>query len=94
MSFHLYIYLIFLLVELYNKILKKSGVIHLKTDNQFLHAYTLGILDGQSHSIEYSSNEGVDWEVVFTDDFDDIPIVYWAETTSRTYDWTVPDSTV
>ena len=30
----------------YNKILKKSGVIHLKTDNQFLHAYTLGILDG------------------------------------------------
>ena len=41
----------------YNKILKKSGVIHLKTDNQFLHAYTLGILDGQSHSIEYSSND-------------------------------------
>ena len=32
-------------------------VIHLKTDNQFLHAYTLGILDGQSHSIEYSSND-------------------------------------
>ena len=41
----------------YNKILKKSGVVHLKTDNQFLHAYTLGILDGQLHSIEYSSND-------------------------------------
>jgi len=41
----------------YNKILKKSGVVHLKTDNQFLHAYTMGILDGQSHSIEYSSND-------------------------------------
>lgn len=30
----------------YKKILKKNGVIHLKTDSEFLHGYTLGLLQG------------------------------------------------
>jgi len=32
-------------LELYKKILNKNGVIHLKTDSEFLHGYTLGLLE-------------------------------------------------
>ncbi|WP_234111437.1 MULTISPECIES: tRNA (guanosine(46)-N7)-methyltransferase TrmB [Chryseobacterium] len=35
----------------YKKILKKDGVIHLKTDSEFLHGYTLGLLQGAGHEI-------------------------------------------
>ncbi len=30
----------------YRKILKKDGIVHLKTDSEFLHGYTLGLLQG------------------------------------------------
>jgi len=30
----------------YNHILRKGGVVHLKTDSSFLHGYTLGVLQG------------------------------------------------
>lgn len=33
----------------YKKILKKEGIIHLKTDSEFLHGYTLGMLQGAGH---------------------------------------------
>lgn len=33
----------------YKKIVKKEGVIHLKTDSEFLHGYTLGYLQGAGH---------------------------------------------
>lgn len=38
-------------LERYKKILKKDGIIHLKTDSEFLHGYTLGLLQGQGHEI-------------------------------------------
>jgi len=36
----------------YNKILKKDGLIHLKTDSQFLHGFTLGVISGKGHILE------------------------------------------
>lgn len=38
-------------LERYKKIIKKEGVIHLKTDSEFLHGYTLGYLQGAGHEI-------------------------------------------
>lgn len=35
----------------YKKFLKKDGLIHLKTDSEFLHGYTLGLLQGSGHEI-------------------------------------------
>jgi tRNA (guanine-N7-)-methyltransferase len=35
----------------YKKFLKKDGLIHLKTDSEFLHGYTLGLLQGAGHEI-------------------------------------------
>lgn len=35
----------------YKKILKKDGIMHLKTDSEFLHGYTLGLLQGLGHEI-------------------------------------------
>lgn len=35
----------------YRRILKEDGVIHLKTDSEFLHGYTLGLLQGSGHEI-------------------------------------------
>ena len=41
----------------YANILKKDGLIHLKTDSQFLHGYTLGIIEGQNHLLEDAEND-------------------------------------
>lgn len=38
-------------LDKYKKILKKEGVIHLKTDSEFLHGYTIGLLQGANHEI-------------------------------------------
>ena len=38
-------------LERYKKILKPGGIIHLKTDSEFLHGYTLGLLQGAGHEI-------------------------------------------
>ena len=38
-------------LERYKKILKKDGIMHLKTDSEFLHGYTLGLLQGAGHEI-------------------------------------------
>ncbi len=35
----------------YKKILKPGGIVHLKTDSEFLHGYTLGLLQGAGHEI-------------------------------------------
>ncbi len=35
----------------YKKILKPGGIIHLKTDSEFLHGYTLGLLQGLGYEI-------------------------------------------
>jgi len=33
-------------LKLYNNVLKPDGIVHLKTDSEFLHGYTLGLLGG------------------------------------------------
>ena len=53
----------------YKKILKTDGIIHLKTDSEFMHGYTLGLLQGMGHEILYSNhnvyrNEGAPAEVL------------------------------
>jgi tRNA (guanine-N7-)-methyltransferase len=35
----------------YKNILKSSAIVHLKTDSEFLHGYTLGMLQGLGHEI-------------------------------------------
>ena len=35
----------------YKHILKENGLIHLKTDSEFLHGYTIGLLQGLGHEI-------------------------------------------
>ncbi|NBC57765.1 MAG: tRNA (guanosine(46)-N7)-methyltransferase TrmB [Bacteroidetes bacterium] len=41
----------------YKTILKPKGLIHLKTDSEFMHGYTLGLLEGLSHDILYSHHD-------------------------------------
>lgn len=38
----------------YHEILKPDGIIHLKTDSEFMHGYTLGLLHGENHEILYA----------------------------------------
>jgi tRNA (guanine-N7-)-methyltransferase len=44
-------------LELYRRILVPDGIIHLKTDSEFMHGYTLGLLHGLGHTIEYSHHD-------------------------------------
>jgi len=41
----------------YKGILKENGIIHLKTDSEFIHGYTLGLLEGLGHDILYSHHD-------------------------------------
>lgn len=41
----------------YKKILKKDGLMHLKTDSEFMHGYTLGLLHGAGHDVEYAHHD-------------------------------------
>jgi tRNA (guanine-N7-)-methyltransferase len=55
-------------LDLYKKILKKDGIINLKTDSEFMHGYTLGLLHGLGHEVLYANhniykNEGAPDEV-------------------------------
>ena len=40
----------------YQNILKKDGSIHLKTDSQFLHGFTLGVITAERHILEDSTH--------------------------------------
>lgn len=56
-------------LERYKKILKPEGLVHLKTDSEFMHGYTLGLLHGQGHEVLYANhhvykNEGAPAEVL------------------------------
>jgi tRNA (guanine-N7-)-methyltransferase len=55
-------------LKLYQKVLKPEGVVNLKTDSEFMHGYTLGLLHGEGHEVIYSNhnvylNEGSPEEV-------------------------------
>ena len=39
----------------YNNILKKDGIIHLKTDNRMLFEYTLEVINKYNHNLHYST---------------------------------------
>jgi tRNA (guanine-N7-)-methyltransferase len=41
----------------YHTILKPNGIIHLKTDSEFMHGYTLGLLHGENHEILYAHHD-------------------------------------
>ncbi len=41
----------------YKKILKPDGHVNLKTDSEFMHGYTLGLLQGEGHEIIYANHD-------------------------------------
>jgi tRNA (guanine-N7-)-methyltransferase len=58
----------------YHQVLKDDGLINLKTDSEFMHGYTLGLLQGAGHEILYANhnvyhNEGAPKEVTETQTF-------------------------
>ncbi|TNJ44244.1 tRNA (guanosine(46)-N7)-methyltransferase TrmB [Tamlana fucoidanivorans] len=44
-------------LERYKKILKPEGFINLKTDSEFMHGYTLGLLHGAGHEVVYANHD-------------------------------------
>ena len=40
----------------YKKILQPEGTVNLKTDSEFMHGYTLGLLHGEGHEVIHSNN--------------------------------------
>ena len=44
-------------LDKFRSVLSKEGSIHLKTDSEFMHGYTLGLLHGQGHTIHYSHHD-------------------------------------
>lgn len=44
-------------LENYESILKQSGVVHLKTDSEFLHGYVLGLLHEGNHEVLYAHHD-------------------------------------
>ncbi len=44
-------------LQLYKKILKPDGVVNLKTDSEFMHGYTLGLLHGEGHEVLYANHD-------------------------------------
>lgn len=62
-------------LQKYKKILVPEGTVHLKTDSEFMHGYTLGLLHGEGHEVlqanhdvyknEYSPKEVVDLQTFY-----------------------------
>ncbi|MEX6626656.1 tRNA (guanosine(46)-N7)-methyltransferase TrmB [Tenacibaculum salmonis] len=58
----------------YHHILKEDGIMNLKTDSEFMHGYTLGLIHGEGHEILHANhnvyvNEGAPEEVTSTQTF-------------------------
>ena len=43
-------------LQKYKKVLKPDGVVNLKTDSEFMHGYTLGLLHGEGHEILHANH--------------------------------------
>lgn len=43
-------------LERYKQILKPDGIMNLKTDSEFMHGYTLGLLHGAGHEVLYANH--------------------------------------
>ena len=46
-----------LFLDRYRRILKKGGLINLKTDSEFMHGYTLGLLHGLGYEVLYANHD-------------------------------------
>ena len=44
-------------LQKYKKILKPDGVVNLKTDSEFMHGYTLGLLHGEGHEVLQANHD-------------------------------------
>ncbi len=44
-------------LQKYKYILKPEGLVNLKTDSEFMHGYTLGLLHGEGHEILYAHHD-------------------------------------
>ena len=44
-------------LDKYKSILKQDGIVHLKTDSEFLHGYTIGLLQGLNYPILYANHD-------------------------------------
>ena len=44
-------------LKMYKSILKPGGVVNLKTDSEFMHGYTLGLLHGAGHEVLYAHHD-------------------------------------
>ena len=44
-------------LDKYKRILVEDGLLHLKTDSEFMHGYTLGLLQGMGHEIVYANHD-------------------------------------
>lgn len=44
-------------LQKYKKILKPEGVVNLKTDSEFMHGYTLGLLHGEGHEVIQANHD-------------------------------------
>ena len=43
-------------LQRYKQILKPEGLMHLKTDSEFMHGYTLGLLHGEGHEVIHANH--------------------------------------
>jgi tRNA (guanine-N7-)-methyltransferase len=41
----------------YHHILQEDGIIHLKTDSEYMHGYTLGLIEGSNHELLYAHHD-------------------------------------
>lgn len=44
-------------LDKYKRILKPNGLVHLKTDSEYMHGYTLGLLQGLGINVEYAHHD-------------------------------------
>jgi len=44
-------------LDRYQRVLKPNGKVHLKTDSEFLHGYTLGLLEGKGWEVDYAHHD-------------------------------------
>ncbi|GHA44593.1 tRNA (guanine-N(7)-)-methyltransferase [Salinimicrobium marinum] len=44
-------------LQKYKKVLKSNGLVNLKTDSEFMHGYTLGLLHGEGHEVLHANHD-------------------------------------
>jgi tRNA (guanine-N7-)-methyltransferase len=44
-------------LKMYKKIMKPGGIVNLKTDSEFMHGYTIGLLHGEGHEVIYANHD-------------------------------------